>query len=441
VLRFLFLLSFLLLSLKTVFAQLDTFNVEGRKFTVNAPPNWLSESAEHGLADDTTWNYITRYIIDKKQLNARIAFRIIETTRTEPDQKRQKKVNYTLTEREYSSIHGIEISYTPKPVKNCQGCGYSYLQVFIAPLSDCRTLNIVFAGNGQKKSMDSLLASFNPFCASFIASNLVPIMDFSNPNGNPLNRCFSIVNPIDNLLVRLEYDSDWLVTVDSNSHKVELRQFYGCTHNAMIYFWLEQVQDTSSTSSPLPAHKPKPIGSIPIAHQNVTVDPRLTKNSPKFKTTLKDSTSPVIPSPSFIPARFDSRARSVIHDASWFHSTASDTHWEDITVDASRKIISPDSNVYVLYVRLNVRIEDALYEDYYVNVVDRFLATLILQNKFKVYSDLDTTGFFSGCSSDLNLTLPEKKPLFETITPAMINPPVHPIERPQYQGWFWSDFE
>jgi hypothetical protein len=95
----------------------------------------------------------------------------------------------------------------------------------------------------------------------------------------------------------------------------------------------------------------------------------------------------------------------------------------------------------VLYVRLNVRIEDALYEDYYVNVVDRFLATLILQNKFKVYSDLDTTGFFSGCSSDLNLTLPEKKPLFETITPAMINPPVHPIERPQYQGWFWSDFE
>jgi hypothetical protein len=249
------------------------------------------------------------------------------------------------------------------------------------------------------------------------------------------------VNPVDSLFVRLEYDSDWLVTVDSNAHKVELRQYYGCMHNAMIYFWFEQVLAADSTTSPLPSYKPKPINSTPIVPQNETVDPRLTKNSPKFKTTLIDSTSPVIRSPSFIPVPFDSRAISVIHDASWYHSSESDPPWEDIAVNASRKIISPDSNIYVLYVRLNVRIEDALYEHYYVNVVNRFLATLMLQNQFKVYSSRDTVQFFSGSSGNLNSSLSEKKPLYETITPAMINPPVHPMERPQYQGWFWSDFE
>lgn len=348
-----------------LFSQVDSFTVENRKLIASTPENWITQEVQGGLANDSTWNYLTHYVIDKQELNARIGVQIVKTTKPNEQQKRSKKNDYTISEKQYGTIKGIEVVYTPILVKSCRACGYSYLSIFVYPLSDCRTLYIAFFGNGSRKSLDSLQTKFPDFCASFLLLNETILKDFYLPKSINEKRVFTTVNILGGFPVRIENDTNWIVSADTSKNIIVLQQYYSCKKNATIIISFSQIPIISPSTIVTPSNRIKPINS------------RITETSPPI---LK--TKPLIHEGSSLPR--EHWAELQLLDGSWLpeHDEDDDEFWEMLEVSAIQHLYHPLLPNSSVTIKLIVTVNDPIYEFYYQAVVNHLMSTVLKQNRF-----------------------------------------------------------
>lgn len=164
-------LLFFFISIHSYAGEIDTIVVNGQNFFAAQPEDWIVERAVDGISPDTSWNYILRYQIDKKELNARIALRFVRNEIPHAPKKHKSKNLRFINHDTLGSWDAYHIELKPRKIKKCKSCGLLYSEYFIVPLSDRVSLYILFTGNGTEESILTLKKTFNSFSDQFIDTN------------------------------------------------------------------------------------------------------------------------------------------------------------------------------------------------------------------------------------------------------------------------------
>lgn len=366
----------------------DTFSIDGVLFEISPDSNWITEELNSGVANDSSWNYVRHYTIDQREVNGRIGIQIVNNTKSQ-NEKGKKKIKFTFEEKSYGNRWGYEIIYLPKPVKSCRTCGYSYLNVFVTPVSDCKSLYIVFSGNGPKTAMDSLVFAYRSFCEKFLNENATPLNKLLIPFSLPSHTATSTFY-LDSVPVNLIYNLDWTLTVDSMTRTFELQQYYGCQHNALIQFWFQDIGLKQLKKSP-----------------KVELDP-MNRNKNKIARPLpitNDTVTSVFWDPTIVHS-----ARTEIIDQS---DPDDDKFWMDIVVSATQKVNHPLLINRGLTIQLSIRIQDPIYVFYYENVVNYLMKEIIELNH---WGESVSSIRFDGTPQPYDKRYVVKEPTFGIVT-------------------------
>jgi hypothetical protein len=154
----------------------DTFRVHEIPLVVQAPVDWIRESLEDSVKDGTSWNFIMRSVIDKPELSAHVAIKIVQNEKT-TGRAKKSRAKYTVTEQYKEGWGCYYVDY--KPVKASRGRkGKQYTYNYVTPLSDGMTMYLLFAGNGSPTGITALHNDYLAFVDSFFVRNKVNMEHF-----------------------------------------------------------------------------------------------------------------------------------------------------------------------------------------------------------------------------------------------------------------------
>ena len=156
-------------------ADVDTFMVNSSVFVVTTPTDWFSTSVNSGIQEDTTWNYKMRYSPKENPKNtyAEIWIHIINNSTTTATKKQQKefKKNCTVTQSKLGTWSCSLLNYKGKKLKDCKKCGLLYTQVYVVPLNEKQSLEILFLGQGAWPEIYQQEIKFGQFATGFVKYN------------------------------------------------------------------------------------------------------------------------------------------------------------------------------------------------------------------------------------------------------------------------------
>lgn len=158
----------------------DTFRVDNVTLEVHSPEGWKTTAVNDSMCWDSTWNYIAEFNVRQRYLAATIGVQVVfnNYTKFKPKDIRKAQKQFSFKRVKVGDWDGYSIEYFPKKIKGCKECGQEYLSVFSFPLSDWKTMNIVFSANGDTSTIRLLRIDFINFVDSLMQSNNIELEGF-----------------------------------------------------------------------------------------------------------------------------------------------------------------------------------------------------------------------------------------------------------------------
>ena len=195
-------------------AQIDSFMVKGRNFKFPIPSDWVFEEKSDGIQNDSSWNTIIRYSVDKPNLNSRLGIKFERRPNNDPSyDKLPKKLAVYSDYIEVAGEKGGWIS-TEYPTGNCSDCIKQFTTTEVFYLNDQLDIIFTFFAKCKTAEKDSLLRTFQPFVKQFFELNRKPVASF--------RQLMITRNAVDSFYLpgkncRLMYDTTWKLFTQKDS--------------------------------------------------------------------------------------------------------------------------------------------------------------------------------------------------------------------------------